>query len=62
MSKQSLLIHLSHAVADLSSALSDDLDLTREDQSFVENHRLMLRVPYAEWKGRNVAKTPEVTS
>jgi hypothetical protein len=56
MSKQSLLIQLSHAVADLSSALDDDLDLTREEQIFIENHLLMLRTSYAKWKGRKREK------
>jgi hypothetical protein len=58
MNKRSLLIQLSNSVADLSSALDGDLDLTGEDQIFIENHLLMLQTSYTEWKSRNVEKTP----
>ena len=58
MNKRSMLIRLSNSVADLSSALGDDLDLTDEDCLFIENHLLMLQMAYTEWKSRNVEKTP----
>ena len=41
-------------MADLTSALGDDLDLTEEDCLFIENHLLMLQMAYTGWKGRNV--------
>jgi hypothetical protein len=58
MNKRVLLIQLSIVAADLSSALRDDLDLSVEDRAFIENHLLMMRVAYSEWKGRNVKYNP----
>ena len=57
MNKRIMLLQLSNSVADLSSALANDLDLTVEDRIFIENHLLMLQMSYTEWKARNAEKT-----
>ena len=55
MNKQTMLIRLSNSVADLSSALGNELHLTIEDRLFIENHLLMLQMAYTGWKTRNLA-------
>ena len=53
MTKRGMLIRFSTSVADLSSALADEIDLTEEERLFIENHLLMLQMAYTEWKGRH---------
>lgn len=60
MSKRGMLIRLSTSMADLSSALGDDLDLTEEECLFIENHLLMLQMAYTGWKGRRARSEEEL--
>jgi hypothetical protein len=55
MNKRSMLIRFSNSIADLTSALGNDLDLTAEDRLSIENHLLLLQMAYTGWRGRNLA-------
>lgn len=62
MSKRGMLIRFSTSVADLSSALADEIDLTEEERLFIENHLLMLQMAYTGWKGRHGYRDTEKQS
>jgi hypothetical protein len=52
MSKRGMLLRFSVTVHDLGSALREGLELTDDDQLFLENHLLELQMAYAGWKAR----------
>jgi hypothetical protein len=51
-----MLVKFSATLQDLTSALRSGLDLTDDEQLFLENHLMELQIAYTKWKARRRKK------
>jgi hypothetical protein len=54
-----MLVKFSATLQDLTSALRSGLDLTDDEQLFLENHLMELQIAYTKWKARRRKKAAE---